>query len=159
MFCHLGEGMSGIFWLQEAQQRYSDILFLLQNFLFSNPVSETLRSNFLLGPVITSLERNGSRAGVWLWTVWRSSGCSCPSVSPQILQKGLFSQIITAVLFWHSVISTSFKCCIAKEGHQSWWKVFIMSPWSGGWGSWERSWRKAELESYHSLQLSESMMS
>lgn len=65
IFCHLVEGLSGIFWLLEAQHRYSDILFLLQNLLFSNQMSETLRSNLPLGPVVTSLERNGCRAGVW----------------------------------------------------------------------------------------------
>lgn len=65
VFYYLVEGLSSIFWLQEAQQRYSDILFLLQNVLFSNKMSETLRSNFPLGPIITSLERNGSRAGFW----------------------------------------------------------------------------------------------
>lgn len=57
------EGQPGI--LDYGSRKHSkDILFLIQHFLFSNQMPETLRSDFPLGPVITNLEQDGSRAGV-----------------------------------------------------------------------------------------------
>lgn len=54
------EGQPHVPWLQEAQQRYS--FFSYNIFLFSNQMPETLRFDFPLAPVITSLEHDSSTA-------------------------------------------------------------------------------------------------
>lgn len=52
------------------------IVFLLQHFLFSIQTPETLRYDFPLGPVKTSLKQDGSRAGVWQAEILELRGCA-----------------------------------------------------------------------------------
>lgn len=52
---------------------------------------ETLRSDFPLGPVIISLEQDGSRAGVWQEEILGLRECTVAagwsSVPPPVMQK------------------------------------------------------------------------
>lgn len=83
------EGQPGI--LDYGSTKHSKVILLLQHFLFSNQMPETLRSDFPLGPVIISLEQNGSRAGVWQEEILGLRECTVAarwsSVPPQIMQK------------------------------------------------------------------------
>lgn len=57
IFCHLVEGLSGIFLAPGSTAEIFRYSFSLTELFISNQMSQMLRSNFLLGPVITSLEK------------------------------------------------------------------------------------------------------
>lgn len=53
-----------VFWIMALGSTAKKFFFSYSIFLFSNQTLKTLRSDFLLGLVITSLEHGSSRAGV-----------------------------------------------------------------------------------------------
>jgi len=82
------EGQPGV--LDYGSKKHNkDINSLLQNFLFSRQMPETLRSDFPLGPVITNFEQHSCRTSAWQAEILTLRECTVgagwSSVSAQIM--------------------------------------------------------------------------